>query len=52
MFTPGRCAASVPDVPCEPKPRNIKVLGTPFYRAPEVSIVVVLIVYAMINICI
>ena len=36
MFAPGRCAASVPDMPCVPKSDTTKVLGTPYYRAPEV----------------
>ena len=36
LFSRGLCATSVPDVPCEAKPNNIKVLGTPYYRAPEV----------------
>ena len=36
-FIPGRSATLIPDSPSEPKPAGTKVLGTPFYRAPEVS---------------
>ena len=36
MFAPGWCATSVPDMPCVPKSDTTKVLGTPYYRAPEV----------------
>ena len=36
IFAPGLCATNVPDVPCIAKPDSAKVLGTPYYRAPEV----------------
>jgi serine/threonine protein kinase len=36
IFSRGLCATSVPDVPCKAKAAATKVLGTPYYRAPEV----------------
>ena len=48
MFTPGVSAASVSDLACEPKPSGVKVLGTPFYRAPEVSVSIHVLVYTCV----
>ena len=36
IFSRGLCATSVPDVQCKAKADSTKVLGTPYYRAPEV----------------
>ena len=53
MFTPGVSAASVPDLACEPKPSGVKVLGTPFYRAPEVSVLTLCVsVHVLVCTCV
>ena len=36
LFSRGLSATSVPDVACKAKADTTKVLGTPYYRAPEV----------------
>ena len=36
LFSRGLSATSVPDIACKAKADTTKVLGTPYYRAPEV----------------